>query len=140
MTSRGLRPWLTPDFISPAKKLSCFKRLRQMLVSLNLIAWYRVRWKNKRKKHELQITPLLLKQPGFEYKHIATVGNAVGCYCKRTSQNSNPLLFLFSFSRVLLNLDGGKKSIEKFQLGVSATAALRSISPCTATPALHCRR
>lgn len=63
-------------------KLSHFKRFRQELVPLNLIAQCRGGKKKEKKERELQITPSLplahLQQPRFEHKHIAKVGSAVG--------------------------------------------------------------
>lgn len=74
MTSRAFDLGPLPLYFASAKP-SHFKRFRQALVSLNLIAQRREGGKErtKKKKPELQITPSLplphLQQPKFEHKH-----------------------------------------------------------------------
>lgn len=82
MTSRAfdLGP-LALYFVSA--KLSHFKRFRQELVPLNLIAQCKGGEKKKRVRApnntpSLSLPLAHLQQPRFEHKHIAKVGSAVG--------------------------------------------------------------
>lgn len=132
-------------YFTSNKKLSCFKRLRQVLVSLNLIAWYLMRWKNKRKKtwapnNTPPSYPCFWSNLDLNINTLQQLEMQWDVAAKEQVKTVTHSSFYFPSLEFCSTWMGEKKSIEKFQLGVSATAALRSISPCTPAPALHCRR